>query len=111
MDVASVNAFLVANASKFQVNKIPYIRERLLALDEERFSYVMTASIKDPTISLILSIFLGYLGVDRFFIGDIGLGVLKLLTVGCCGVFTIIDWFLIMDRTKDKNFENLMLFM
>ena len=62
------------------------------------------------TLILIISIFLGGLGIDRFMIGDIGLGVLKLLTFGVFGIFTIIDWFLISGRTKEKNFNQVMMF-
>ena len=64
--------------------------------------------IKDPTTLLIISLFLGGLGVDRFMLGDTGMGILKLLTGGCCGILTIIDWFTVMNRTKELNFNNLM---
>lgn len=47
--------------------------------------------MKDKTIALILSILLGGLGVDRFYLGYTGMGVLKLLTGGCFGVLWIID--------------------
>lgn len=63
------------------------------------------SDIKDPTISIILSILLGELGIDRFYIGDIGLGVGKLITGGGCGIWWIIDLFLIMDATRKKNSE------
>ena len=49
------------------------------------------SSDKDWTTLLILSILLGGLGVDRFYAGHIGLGVLKLLTVGGCGIWALID--------------------
>ena len=64
--------------------------------------------LKDPTTLLLISIFLGSLGVDRFMLGDIGMGVLKLLTLGCCGILTIIDWFTVSKRAKEKNFSNVM---
>lgn len=48
-------------------------------------------SEKDWTTLLILSILLGWLGVDRFYAGHIGLGVLKLLTLGGCGIWSLID--------------------
>jgi TM2 domain-containing membrane protein YozV len=58
---------------------------------------------KDRTTALILSILLGALGVDRFYVGDTGIGILKLLTLGVCGIFALIDWFLIMGRADDYN--------
>ena len=48
-------------------------------------------SDKDWTTLLILSLLLGWLGVDRFYAGHIGLGVLKLLTLGGCGIWALID--------------------
>lgn len=47
--------------------------------------------MKNKTIALILSILLGALGVDRFYLGYMGMGILKLLTGGCFGVLWIID--------------------
>ena len=48
-------------------------------------------SDKDWTTLLILSILLGGLGVDNFYAGKIGTGVLKLITVGGCGIWAIYD--------------------
>ena len=38
-------------------------------------------------------------------LGETGLGVAKLLTVGGCGIWAIVDWFTVMSRTRQKNFE------
>ena len=47
--------------------------------------------MKDKTTALILSILVGGLGADRFYLGYTGMGVLKLLTGGCFGVLWVID--------------------
>lgn len=47
--------------------------------------------MKDKTTAVILSALLGGLGVDRFYLGYTGMGVLKLLTGGCFGILWIID--------------------
>jgi hypothetical protein len=59
---------------------------------------------KDWLTALLLSIFLGQLGVDRFYLGYIGLGVLKLLTGGGCGIWWLVDVIMIAtDSLKDAQ--------
>jgi len=53
---------------------------------------------------LLLSIFLGEFGVDRFYVGKIGTGVLKLITAGGCGIWWLIDWIMILSgKFTDKD--------
>lgn len=59
-------------------------------------------SEKDWRITLILSIFLGVFGIDRFYLGKILTGIIKFLTLGGLGIWWIIDIFLIItERMKD----------
>lgn len=93
------------NSKFFEAHHLGAIRERLTTLDESKASTVQMIQFKDPTIVLIISILIGGLGIDRFYIGDTGLGIGKLLTCGGLGIWTIIDWFLIMGATREKNME------
>ena len=47
--------------------------------------------MKSKTTALILSVLVGGLGIDRFYLGYTGMGILKLLTGGCFGILYIID--------------------
>ena len=107
MEQNQVNQLIMQYSSKIAPEYIPTIRERLEGMD---YGAAMAAfsDVKDPTISIILSIIVGELGIDRFYIGDIGLGVGKLLTGGGCGIWWLIDLFMIMDATRKKNGEKIL---
>ncbi len=111
MDAQKVDLFIMTNQKYFPPEKLIFLKEKLLSLDESRSSWLMAVELKDPTTILLVSIFLGYLGIDRFMLGDTGLGILKLLTLGLCGIMTIVDWFTVSNRTKEINFNKIMMMM
>ena len=57
------------------------------------------------TLTLIMSIFFGGIGVDRFIMGKIGTGILKLITLGGLGLWWLIDLILIATKYKFKDIE------
>ncbi|MFN8265219.1 MAG: TM2 domain-containing protein [Chitinophagaceae bacterium] len=104
MEAQKVDMFLMSSAKYFESHQIAVIREQLLAADDSKWVFLQGLPFKEPTTALIISLLGGGLGIDRFYIGDTGLGVGKLLTCGGLGVWTIVDWFLIMGATREKNF-------
>ena len=60
--------------------------------------------LKSKVVALILSIFLGELGIDRFYLGYIGTGILKLITCGGFGIWWLIDLIMIATgKLKPKD--------
>jgi TM2 domain-containing membrane protein YozV len=107
MDAQKVDMFIMANGKFFESHHVMQIRERLVSLDDSKWVEVQTLQFKDPTTLLIVSLLGGGLGIDRFMLGDTGMGVGKLITCGGFGIWTIIDWFMIMGATREKNMEKL----
>jgi TM2 domain-containing membrane protein YozV len=61
-------------------------------------------SEKDWLVTLLFSIFLGGLGIHRFYVGKIGTGLLMILTFGGLGIWSLIDLIVIaMGKFKDSN--------
>ena len=103
MDKQKIDMYIANNAKYFEATALPIVKQKLEKLTDDDYLTVQSLELKDPTTILLISIFLGYLGIDRFMIGDVGIGVLKLLTCGLCGILAIIDWFTITKRVKQLN--------
>lgn len=108
MDKQKIDQFIAANGKFLPTNKIMFIRKKLEETDESYVPIIYSVDFKDVTTMILISIFLGSLGIDRFMLGETGLGVLKLLTAGGCGIWTIVDWCIISQKTKEYNYEQLM---
>lgn len=107
MEAQKVDMFIMANVKYFESHQIARIREKLIQMDDSKWGLVQTLQFKEPTTSLIISLLAGSLGIDRFMIGDTGLGIGKLITCGGFGIWAVIDWFLIMGATREKNMAKL----
>lgn len=111
MDAQKVDFFIISNSKYFENYHLSVIRDRLLSVDDSKWGLISSIRFKDPVLILIVSILVGGLGIDRFLIGDTGLGVGKLLTCGGLGIWVIVDWFLIQQATREKNMQELQLLL
>ncbi|MFV0381423.1 MAG: TM2 domain-containing protein [Breznakia sp.] len=103
-----VRIYIANNARCFPFDKLIYIKQKMENLNEDQFMNILALDLKNPTTMLIISVVTGPLAIDRFMLGEIGTGLLKLFTAGLCGILTIFDWFTIQGKTKKRNFSKIM---
>jgi TM2 domain-containing membrane protein YozV len=58
--------------------------------------------MKNKTTAILLAFFFGGLGVHRFYLGRIGTGLLMLFTLGGFGIWTLIDFIILICMSEDK---------
>ncbi len=109
MDNAKIRHLMATYKKELPENTWLSLNKTLQDKPDELYDAIRTVKFKNPTTTLLLSIFLGGLGVDRFYIGDVGLGVAKLL-FGWLTMFIwpFIDIFISYKACKNKNYASLM---
>lgn len=106
MNQSSVNMFLAINSDKFPSNSLFLLQDMLAGVSPENEHRIMSATFKDPMTAFVLSIFLGFFSIDRFYLGQIGIGFLKLIcNILFLGLWTLIDWFMIINVTRKSNMK------
>ncbi len=105
MEKEKIDQFLMVNGKCFPADAQGIIREKLLSANESKTNILMSTDWKNPTAGFLFAFFLGGFAVDRFWLGDIGWGIVKLLTGGAFGIWTIVDWFTAYGRTRKANYK------
>lgn len=83
-----INTVLMMISDKIPSNSLPLVQDKLKNASEDKINSLAILPFKSHIIGLILGLFLGAFGIDRFYKGDIGLGIAKLIT-WLVGVVTI----------------------
>lgn len=105
MNESQVNLFMSQNLKNFSPTQISDIKSKLMSLPDDKSTVIMSLEFRDPTTILLLSLFFGGWGVDRFLLGNVGIGILKLLTGGCCGILWLVDLINYKKMTQGYNYK------
>ena len=100
--------FMMANAKFFPPMMVGQIKDKLATLGEDKETMLISTDWKNPTVGFLFAFFLGGFGADRFWLGDTGLAVVKLITCGAGGIWSLIDLFTVGKRTREYNYKKFM---
>jgi len=100
MEKSRVDIFLAMNSLYFRPMDLPMIKSRLEALDDDRFYLVQSMQFQKPDTIFIIALLLGW---ERFFLNDVVMGILKLITFYGCLIWWLVDIFSAKQRAYEYN--------
>lgn len=113
MENATMANLMIIWQDKIPAESVLILQDQLKNIPEDRTAPLAGIQLKSPLIGLILGIFLGAFGIDRFYKGNIGLGIAKLiLTLTVYGFvisffWSIADLFLVWKGIKKDNLQKI----
>ena len=111
IDSQKVEMYILSNRQYFPSEKLMYLKSKMSQIDDKKFEMISAIDLKSPQTVFLVSMFLGVFGIDRFIIGDVGMGILKLFSLGMCSILWMYDLFTIAERVKKINFQNIMVLL
>jgi TM2 domain-containing membrane protein YozV len=102
MDNNQINFWFSINVENFNPNDLPAIKATLEQMDNNQMMFLQSASFKKPSNIFLIAFLLGW---ERFFLGDVGLGIVKVITGYGCGIWWLIDVFSAKRRAQKYNLQ------
>lgn len=110
MTPEQIRQILVLVQDKVPEEKLMFLKSKLAEAPASKFEEIMCLNYKEPVHILLFSIFLGGFGVDRFILGDTGLGIAKIfLNWLTCGIWSLVDIFLCYKKAKEMNLNKILM--
>ena len=106
--VTLTDRFLVLNQNDLPDDKIPMLRSNMLHCSLRKLMAIQGLNCRHVGSMQFISIILGWSGIDRMLLGELGIGLLKLCTFGVFGLLMIYDWIAMPYKTRYYNYIKVM---
>ena len=106
--IALTDRFLVLNQNDLPEDKIPFLRSNMLHCSLRKLADMQKLTCRRVYNMEFISLLLGWSGIDRMLLGDIGLGLFKLCTFGGFGLMMLYDWVMTPYKTRYYNYLQVM---
>jgi hypothetical protein len=102
MEKSKVDMFIGMNVENFNPQDLMMIKEKLEKMEDDKFFMLQGAEFQKPSTIFLIAILLGW---ERFWLDDVGLGILKIVTCYGCFIWWLADIISAKERAKKYNFK------
>lgn len=92
------------NSENFNPHNLMMIKEKLEKMDDDKLYLVQGVELQKPSSILLIAILLGW---ERFWLDDVGMGILKIVTFYGYFIWWLVDIFSAKERTKKYNYKKI----
>lgn len=96
--------FLSMNSGNFKQTDLMMIKEKLEKLEDDKFYLIQGLQFQKPDTIFLIAILLGW---ERFWLNDVALGIIKVITFYGCLVWWLVDIFSAKERTYKYNLQQI----
>ena len=102
MEKRKVDIFISMNAENFTLQDLMIIKEKLEKMEDDKLFLIQGIEFQKPSTIFLIAVLLGW---ERFWLDDVGLGIVKVLTFYGCLIWWLVDIFSAKERAKKYNFK------
>lgn len=108
MENATMAGLMAIWQDKIPSESAMILQDQLKNVPDDKSTPLIGVQLKNPIIGLILGLAFGFFGVDRFYKGDVGLGIAKLfLSWITFGIWPLVDLFFVWKGIKNDNLQKI----
>jgi len=102
MEKSKIDIFIGMNAENFEPQDLMAIKDKLEKMEDDKFLIIQGAEFQKPSTIFLIAILLGW---ERFWLDDVVLGIVKVITFYGCFIWWLVDIFSAKERAKKYNFK------